>query len=405
MSVKESTFDLGCPWLEEGLYIDTKTYKDFDDPVSGNLGVRSCCRIGQLPKKFSLLQPRPDDLGHKYEQLQVNRKDPAYNFENLKDNACARCHNDEQVHGESVRTRIRKLKNTNLTTSSERKTRFLQFTFSNFCNLKCKYCGPGNSSSWNEDVDISEGLFRVYMDKTETLSMEDRMLELIKKLDLSELKSVGIFGGEPFMARKFPELMETIYKKANPGRIYFWLNTNGSIFPKPRIIEMLSEFAVADIRLSNESVGNLSEYIRNGLDWEQFDRNTDKWLEASVGTGIDLKVHAAHNVWSVNKVEEFYNWVKSKGAIVHNSETYQPLYSNVSAVLNKEQLKECYDQLESMPDSSIKKYVQRMLSTDRMQGKHEDALKQFRNFVRIFDQRTPYTLKEVNPQLFDWTHG
>lgn len=58
-----------------------------------------------------------------------------------------------------------------------------------------------------------------------------------------------------------------------------------------------------------------------------------------------------------------------------------------------------------MPDSSIKKYVQRMLSTDRMQGKHEDALKQFRNFVRIFDQRTPYTLKEVNPQLFDWTHG
>ena len=65
----------------------------------------------------------------------------------------------------------------------ERKIRFLQFTFSNFCNFKCKYCSPSQSTSWNDDVDISEGMMKVFMDKSETFSMEDKMLQLLENVD------------------------------------------------------------------------------------------------------------------------------------------------------------------------------------------------------------------------------
>ena len=35
----------GCSWLENGLYIETYTRSDFNDPVSRDLGLKSCCRI------------------------------------------------------------------------------------------------------------------------------------------------------------------------------------------------------------------------------------------------------------------------------------------------------------------------------------------------------------------------
>lgn len=384
------SLDLGCPWLEQGLYLDTRTYNDLNDPVSGDVAVKSCCRT--------------NDRGISFTQLESNRNNPEYNFDNLKNTLCSRCHNDEQVHGESMRTRAIDIKK-RIGVDPERKIRFLQFTFSNFCNFKCKYCSPSQSTSWNDDVDISEGMMKVFMDKSETFSMEDKMLQLLENVDLSELKSLGVTGGEPFMTRKFQDLMELINRKANPEKMFFWLNTNASIFPKQKMIDLLSQFGMVDLRLSNESVGKLSEYIRNGSKWNEFDTNAKKWLEASAGTGIKVQCQATHNVWSVNQVNDFYSWAKTTGIDIFDSESFSPIYANVSAVLNKDQLKECYDQLESMPDSNTKNYVRKMLNKGQSQDQHEKALAEFKKFTRIFDTRTPYTLEEVNPQLYNWTHS
>ena len=91
------------------------------------------------------------------------------------------------------------------------------------------------------------------------------------------------------MARRFGEFMELLDKKAKPGLMGLQINTNATIFPKPKIMDILKQFRKVDLRLSNESVGELSEYIRNGSKWEDFETNTHKWLEASVGNGIDVK--------------------------------------------------------------------------------------------------------------------
>ena len=76
---------------------------------------------------------------------------------------------------------------------------------------------------------------------------------------------------------------------------------------KDRIIKILQNFGKVDLRVSNESVGKLSEYIRNGSKWNDFDTNTNKWLEASEGTGI-RQTCFSHNVWICNNVNDFYNW-------------------------------------------------------------------------------------------------
>ncbi len=391
---------LGCVWLEEGMYIEASRDPTLNDPVSKNIGIKSCCRIATLPEEFAL-----DGQDHlTYTQLQKNRNNLDYNFDSLKDNACIKCHKDEQLHGTSMRTRANFHAYNKLPVNVDNKFRYMQITFSSFCNLKCKYCGTYQSTAWNDDVDISEGMMKVRTTNTETYAQEKQIIDLCKKTDISGLKFLGVFGGEPFMARHFSEFMELVEEKADTSRMYLQINTNSSIFPKDKIIKILQNFGKVDLRVSNESVGKLSEYIRNGSKWDSFERNTNKWLEASEGTGIDVQVHATHCVWNINKVEEFHNWATSTGIPVFNSSTHKPLYSNVSAVLTESQRKECSEIIDNMPDCSTKKFTKNMLKSNHMDKHHDEALREFKKFTRIFDQRSPYTLKEVNPELFAWTH-
>lgn len=376
-------------WLNNGLYIETYPKKEFNSPVSGDLALKSCCRMTAVPGTSNYTVP--------YEKYEQNRLDPKLNFENLKNNACSKCYQEELSQGSSMRTRSPAF-------ADDGKIKALQLTFSSFCNLKCKYCSTSNSTAWNEDALNSEGLMNIKMTKEETFDHEAKVLNFLEKIDLSGLRYLGIFGGEPFMARRFGEFMELLEKKAKPGLMRLQINTNATLFPKPKIMNILKQFQKVDLRLSNESVGQLSEYIRNGSKWEDFERNTHKWMEASVGTGIEVRVHATHNVWSVNATESFYNWTKSIGIPVFNSHTPTPIYSNIASVLTDSQLRECNDIIHSMPDSKIKNYVQNMVNTVSNDD-HVEALKQFKQFTRLFDHRTPYTLQQVNPQLYAWTHN
>lgn len=392
---------LGCVWLEEGIYLEPSRDPTLNDPISQNISVKSCCRIKSLPKEFT--NDGQDNLT--FTQLENNRNNKAYNFETLKNNACSKCYDDEKLHGLSMRTKSSSNAYSKLPVNVDNKFRFMQITFSSFCNLRCKYCGTYSSTAWNDDVDISEGMMKIRTTNTETFAQEKQIIEVCEKADISGLRYLGVFGGEPFMARHFSEFMELVAEKADTSNMYLQINTNASIFPKDRIIKILQNFGKVDLRVSNESVGKLSEYIRNGSKWDLFEKNTNKWLEASQGTGIDVQVHATHCIWNINKVEEFYNWATSTGIQIFNSSVHTPLYSNALAVLDEQQRKECIEIINNMPDCSTKKFVLNMLKSNHMDKHHTQALAEFKKFTRIFDTRTPYTLEEVNPQLYNWTHS
>ena len=400
MTVASYKSKLGCVWLEEGMYFESYADPNLNDPISQNIGVKSCCRIQGLPDAYN-----GSSNSHyiTYTQLDKNRNNTEYTYDNLKDNACKKCKNDEDLHGYSMRTRANENAQ-RLPVNPDNKLRFLQLTFSSFCNLKCKYCGTTQSTAWNDDVDISEGMFKVIQTNIETFEQEKKIISLCEKSDLSALKYIGVFGGEPFMARHFDQFMELLSSKADVSKMYLQINTNGSIFPKPKIIDIIKNFGKVDLRLSNESIGKLSEYIRNGSKWSDFEKNTNKWLEASVGTGIEARVHATHCVWNINKIQEFVEWTNNTGIEILNSSTIKPLYSNVAAVLTEAQRKECSEIIDSMPDCATKKFTKNMLKSSSMEKQHDEALSKFKKFTRIFDQRTPYKLEEVNPQLFAWTH-
>ena len=44
---------LGCVWLEEGMYFESYADPNLNDPISQNIGVKSCCRIQGLPDAYN----------------------------------------------------------------------------------------------------------------------------------------------------------------------------------------------------------------------------------------------------------------------------------------------------------------------------------------------------------------
>ena len=123
-------------------------------------------------------------------------------------------------------------------------------------------------------------------------------------------------------------------------------------------------------------------------------------------TNIKTRIHATHTIWSINKVNEFDDWTKKSGYMgrVFDSWTYNPAIVNARQVLTEKQIEECKKIVESIYNVRTKDFICRQLNAKqvKMEEKH---LLAFRKFTEVFDPRTKFTLKEVNPQLYSWTHN
>ena len=384
--------DKGCAWLTNGVHFRPSAEEDGY--------VTSCCRMTYRHKDLE-------------EMLDKAVNDPTYSYENLKDTSCSRCRIAEESNVISLRQSGFGRWGVKYPPG---KLVQIQAGFSSFCNLKCKYCGPAQSTSWNDDIEWAEENNidldflenkEITLRKEDTFKFELKLIEELRNADLRWLTHVGVFGGEPFMTRNFETFIDMLAEKTKLSNLQIQINTNATIFPKQKIIDILCKFGKVDLRCSTEAVGNLAEYIRNGLNWNLFEKNTNKWMELSEQhTNIKTRVHATHTIWSINKVNEFDDWAKKSGYMgrVFDSWTYNPAIVNARQVLTEKQIEECKKIVESIYNVRTKDFICRQLNAKqvKMEEKH---LLAFRKFTEVFDPRTKFTLKEVNPQLYSWTHN
>lgn len=384
--------DKGCSWLTNGVHFRPSAEEDGY--------VTSCCRMTHRHKNLE-------------EMLDKAVNNPTYSYENLKDTSCKKCRIAEESNVISLRQQNFGIEGVKYPPG---KLVQMQIGFSSFCNLKCKYCGPAQSTSWNDEIEWAEenNIDLDFLDnkeitlrKEDTFEFELKLIEELRNADLRWLSHVGVFGGEPFMTRNFEKFIDMLAEKAKLSNLEIQINTNATIFPKQKVLDILCEFGKVDLRCSTEAVGNLAEYIRNGLDWNLFEKNTNKWMELSEQhKNIKPRIHAAHNLWSINKVNDFDDWTRKSGYMgkIVDAWTYTPEMVNPRQVLTEKQIEECKKIVESIYNVKTKDFICRQLNAKqvKMEEKH---LSTFRKFTEVFDPRTKFTLKEVNPQLYSWTHN
>ncbi len=227
----------------------------------------------------------------------------------------------------------------------------VEVSFGNVCNMKCVYCSPVFSSEWWSEVK-HEGAYPTSdsYNNLDWIAETDRTPYLNKEENpyveawwkwwpelKTELKTLRITGGEPFLNKNTYKLFDDLQKDPQP-HLTLEINSNLSV-PTETIIKALAQLrqlrkngCVKDVLIhtSCDAHGKQAEYIREGM-------NYDHWLihcKMVRRTGISLHIMVTANMLSIDTMLTFMSDVyrlkhEFKGVTYGISILHSPKFLNV----------------------------------------------------------------------------
>ena len=170
------------------------------------------------------------------------------------------------------------------------------YRFSNLCNFKCRMCGDMLSSAWESEqrqhdmIDWSNPKnhwmkpeVRREISQFQDTKIEAEFAEAVEQHRVEEIYWVG---GEPLMYEQHWRYMKRIIELGDGPKLYARYNTNlsridhGGVNLYHDILRHVRDWQIC-ARL--DGTGATGEYIRTGLDYEQWCRN--------FAIGLDISTH------------------------------------------------------------------------------------------------------------------
>ena len=157
------------------------------------------------------------------------------------------------------------------------------YRFSNLCNFKCRTCGDMLSSSWESEqrqhnmVDWSnpKNNWMLPEVKKQITAFQDQVIEqeFADAVEQHRVEEVYWVGGEPLMYEQHWRYMKRIIELGDGHKVYARYNTNLSRIRYNGIDlykDILANLRDWQICASLDGTGPTGEYIRTGLDYQQF---------------------------------------------------------------------------------------------------------------------------------------
>lgn len=147
--------------------------------------------------------------------------------------------------------------------------------FSNLCNLRCRTCGSGSSSSWYKD-EKALGILNsnVSHEVMNSICNSNAFLADLEQY-YPYVETIYFAGGEPLL---FKENLVILEKLASIQRydVELTFNTNITQFNKSnRFLELWKKYKRLGILASLDGSGKRCEYLRKGLEWNNVLNNLD----------------------------------------------------------------------------------------------------------------------------------
>jgi len=179
-----------------------------------------------------------------------------------------------------------------------------EIAFDRTCNLACSYCNASFSTTWAKDIKKNGAYENLVSDGAGAFQQDGSWTQLYKDDEdnpyiqafwkwwnngLSDsLEELRVTGGEPLMSGNTWKLFDWFEKQDSDMR--FAINSN--LIAKPAIIDKLiaKSHGVKKFELytSCEAVGKQAEYIRDGLDYNEWLHNTKRMLTEANYSGIHI---------------------------------------------------------------------------------------------------------------------
>jgi organic radical activating enzyme len=195
----------------------------------------------------------------------------------------------------------------------------MEVNFGSTCNFKCSYCSPEISSKWMEEVKEYGGfkLPQGEYNNVTWLEQQDRIPIPHREYNpyieafwqwwpdlVKELKIFRITGGEPLLNKNTFKVLDFLIENPHP-ELSLYINSNLCI-PKKLLKEFIEKMTIIqnnkcikDFKLytSCEAHGARAEYIRYGLDYQQWLDNCEAIIRDIPGS--KLTVMATYNLLSI----------------------------------------------------------------------------------------------------------
>ena len=318
---------------------------------------------------------------------------------------------------------------------------FIDIRYGNFCNLKCRMCGPTDSHTWYEDHVKLTGRTH-YKDTHEKieLSKNNKGRWSTSQYDWFQQnnvywdnfekyapysKKIYIVGGEPLIIDEHTESLERLVASGRAGKVRLEYNTNLTMVPT-KLIKLWEQFKQVRIGVSIDGVGDVFDYQRTPAKWSSVYRNMQRLEEADV----NLKAWYAFTVTPYNvfhfpefmrwKLEESgldsYNPVTGPRPIVTHHMCHSPKYYNVKVLPPelKQQVVEHYDTFRVWIQSTdyndhIKQSFEKLLDGVQKFMLSEDYseqwLPEFVKTTRRLDEIRNQNVLDIVPQYKDLFDG
>ena len=162
------------------------------------------------------------------------------------------------------------------------------YRISNLCNFKCRMCGEQLSSSWETEkvkhklVDYQRDKWLVPDTRQQIANFQKEVLEeeLQRAVDNKTIEEIYWVGGEPLMWERHWSIMKQLVDTEQSKDVVIRYNTNLSriVYKDYHLFDMLNNFKNVNICASIDGTRDIGEYIRTGLDWNQWLDNFKKGM-------------------------------------------------------------------------------------------------------------------------------
>lgn len=195
----------------------------------------------------------------------------------------------------------------------------------NFCNLRCRNCGPAQSSAWYDewhdnyhrgfrDSGIRYAIQKKAGEKTRLDNspygwFKESEFEKEILSNLGSLKEIHFSGGEPLIS---PDHLSFIRKLAESGRaaeIVLDYNSNLTVLPA-QLLAIWRAFKQARIGVSVDGVGALNDYLRPPSRFAEIRANLER-LDAA-GPHIRYWITSTISAPNVGRYHELVSWLMNE---------------------------------------------------------------------------------------------
>lgn len=196
---------------------------------------------------------------------------------------------------------------------------FVTIMLDNYCNFVCSYCDPTQSTSWATDLKIN-GPYKIVTDSKKTYLrlgtknrldeqqqnlLFDRAVEMIAK-NLDTIKTLNLLGGEPTINPKFWKLLDAL-ADYDTSELTLQIVTNFSNWSKiEKFLSYRSCFKKIKISVSIDGIDKKAEFIRYGLNWQEFNTNLHRVLTNY--PDVNLGFLGTLNILALDGLIDYCNW-------------------------------------------------------------------------------------------------